>query len=160
MKINGKKVSIMRDKLGPYDAYYEKGCMLPILPRGKHVVHAFDYDGAHIGIVSRDWKIGQKLLICLVPLLVAATVLGYCAIADATKVYCIIYRPSLPYRIDSNSIAINITNFNDDTLYIHVEDKCYPLNKGDTLTSVPFSSSEFTLILEYNGHFYEEEVHV
>lgn len=160
MKVNGKKVSIIRDKLGPYDAYYEKGCMLPAIPKGKKVVRAFDYDGSHIGIVQRDWKIGQALLVCLVPILIGLIILGYCTILDASKVYCIIYRPTQPYRIDDNTVGINITNFSDSTLYIHVEDECYSLDKGDTLISVPLSSSDFVLILEYNGHFYEEEVHL
>lgn len=160
MRVNGKKVHIARDKLGPYDAYYEKGCMLSVIPRGKKVVKAFDYDGAHIGILQKDWKIGQALLTSLVPILVGLIVLGYCTIVDSSKVYCIIYRPTQPYRIDDNTVGINITNFSDGTLYIHVEDKCYPLDKGDTLISVPLSLSDFVLTLEYNGHFYEEDVHL
>lgn len=158
MKINGTKVTITHDKVGPFDAYYERGCILPIIPNGKHVRRAFDYDGFHIGIVTRNWHIGQKLLICLIPTLVAALVYGYCYLSDASKVYCIIYRPTEPYRIDSETVGLDITNFSDDTLYIHVDKECYPLDKGDTLSSVPLSSSEFTLILEYRGHTYEEVV--
>lgn len=158
MKLNGTKVHKRRDKIGPFDAFYERGSMFSDLPKGRCVRKAFDYDGMHIGIVSRDWKIKQKLLILLIPIILCAVALGYFLATNPPKAYCIIYRPTVPYRIDDNTVALNITNFSDDTLYIHVEDKSYTLNKGDTLTSVPLTSSEFILTLEYDNHFYREEV--
>lgn len=158
MKINGKKVSVRRDRLGPFDAYYEKGCMLSTVPYGKHVVRAFDYDGSHIGIISKDWQIGQKLLFLMVPVIASAIVFGYLFIVSLTEAHCIIYRPHAPYRIDASTVSIDITNVSSNTLYITVEDKQYELFNGDTLGSVSISSSSFMLKLEYDGHVYTEGV--
>ena len=157
MKINGKRVKPYRDKHGPYDAYWEKGCFISYIPKGTKVTKAFDYEGEHYGVISHDYNIKSALLFLCIPILILG-VLAVVYLAPARNVECIVYRPSYPYRIDDTTVGLNITNMSEAPLYITIEDMRYTVNKGDTLDSVSLSSSNFTMVFEYENYRYSEVI--
>ena len=157
MKINGTKVTVYKDKLGPYDAFYYKGCMLSEISDKYKVVKAFDYEGDHIGIPVYNFRLGQKLLYCCIPLILLAVymVISLCS-SKHEQVF--IYREPIPYVNEDGDVVLNITNISRGELYIIVDDVEYVITHGDTLYSVPFFASEFTLTYKYNNAQYEEVI--
>ena len=159
MKVNGKRVKTYRDKLGPFDSYWDHGCIISYKPNGYKVTKAFDYNGDHFGILKRDHNIRGKLLYLCIPLIIGLTLFLFNVLKPSSE-SCVIYRPTSPYRIDSNTVGLEITNISDAPLYITIEDTRYTVNKGDTLKSVSLSSSSFTIIFEYKNHYYKEVVNL
>ena len=157
MKINGKRVTVYKDKLGPYDAYYQHGSIVSTISNKYEIKRAFDMEGTHIGIPSRKLHLGRNCLI--VAALITCCVLCYMLLNCRTEqAYCVVYAWHEPYLTDNNEVALDISNLSSSDLYISVGGITYTLHKGDTLNSVPFFASEFTILYEYEGCRYEEDI--
>lgn len=157
MKINGKRITVYKDKLGPYDAYYYHGNIVSTVT-DKYTVHrAFDLEGNHIGILSKRLRIGRFLLISAIPIIcfLVYFLITYCKPKQA---YCVVYSWHAPYITDSGAVALDISNLSSSDLYISVGGNTYTLQTGDTLSSVPFFASEFSILYEYEGCTYKEDI--
>ena len=156
MRFNGERVKVYTDKYGPYDGYLYKGCILSSISEKYTVTRAFDYQGAHYGIVRKYHNMRFKLLCLMIPLITATCLYSAVAYKQSTP-YCVISKPP-KYILNSNGqVELKITNKSPEPLYIIVNGVEHMLGTNETLFSVPYVSTPFTIVYRYNNFEYEEE---
>ena len=157
MRFNGEHIKVYTDKHGPYDGYLHKGCILSNISDKYTVTKAFDYQGAHYGIVRKYHNAKFKAICALIPLMIIVSVLLVRNYKNDT-VYCVISRPTEFVVNSDGQVELKITNKSPEPLYINVNGVEHMLGTNETLFSVPYVSTPFTILYTYKGHVYEEEV--
>ena len=159
MKFNGDKVKVYKDKVGPYDSYYYKGCLLSTITTKQTVSKAFDYKGEHIGIVRRYHNASMKSL-CLTVLCIVVLIISALVLIKPEATYCIISRPERFVYAANGDVLLKITNKNPNELHIQVNGEEHLVGSNETLYSVPYCSSPLTVVYTYNNHSFTEEVEI
>lgn len=157
MRFNGTRVSLYRDKLGPYDGYCKGGCLYSTLGKHQTVSYAFDYDGQHIGVIRR--KLYAKAWICCLMIALLVSVGTYTAVTyDGTEGTVVLYMPIEPTAVNGDTLQLEITNLMEESTYITVGNDVFEILPGDTLKSVPLISYVSEIVITYKDKSVTREI--
>lgn len=157
MKFNNKRVTVYRDRKGPYDGYYKHGSIYATLNKHQTVSYAFDYDGMHYGIIRHKTHIKIISLFTLFIALIAMFIY-YVTTYKTNSERLIVYMPHAPTVINNDTLLIEITNLMPESAYITVGEETYEITAGDTLVSIPYFSSIKHITITYNGYSCTEDI--
>ena len=156
MKVNGKRRSVYKDKIGPYDGYYSHGNIYDECPEHYKVVRAFDMDGDHIGILRH--KFPKSIIFLLVlTILVGAIMIGYISIYPHSE-SIIIYKASSYLLDDEGCIHLKIKNMNIDDLYIIIGEDVYTVSSNQYIEKLPLNGNTKIYFKYHNAMSVEEIV--